>query len=329
MDFLYDDEQDALREATRGLVGKAYSDYENRRQAVRDDPGFDEKQWAKMAEMDLLGLPFSEDDGGVGAGPVEIGIVCQELGRVLAPEPYLASVVHAGGLVAAVGTVEQGADLLGRLSAGDILLAAADTSPGDRWTARADGVRASRDGDAWTLAGVADPVVGGESADHFVVTATLPGGAGTGVFTRALAALVGAGGEVIAVDRDAGALEAIRAWSARATNAPAVTVIHADIARDLSLPRLDGAVLANVLHFVLNATGVLSRVASALELGGRVVVIEYEGRRPSRWVPYPVSAARLEELAADAGLAPPRVVATRPSAYGGDLYVAVTSRMET
>ena len=34
MDFLYDDEQDALREAVKGLVGKAYGDYENRRQAV-------------------------------------------------------------------------------------------------------------------------------------------------------------------------------------------------------------------------------------------------------------------------------------------------------
>ena len=104
MDFLYDDEQDALREAARGLIGKAYGDYENRRQAVKEDPGYDEKQWARMAEMGLLGLPFSEEDGGVGAGPVEIGIVCQELGRVIAPEPYLTSVVLAGGLVSAVGT---------------------------------------------------------------------------------------------------------------------------------------------------------------------------------------------------------------------------------
>ena len=91
MDFTYDDEQDALRDAVRGLVGKAYSDYENRRQTVADDPGFDEKMWARMAEMGLLGLPFSEEDGGVGAGPVEISIVCQELGRVIAPEPYLAA----------------------------------------------------------------------------------------------------------------------------------------------------------------------------------------------------------------------------------------------
>src|SRR3954463_3114703 len=143
MDFLYDDEQDALREAVRGLVGKAYGDYENRRQSVKDDPGFDESLWARMADMGLLGLPFSEEVGGVGAGPVEIGIVCQELGRVIAPEPYLTSVVLAGGLVAAVGTADQKADLLGRLSAGEVVLAAADTSPGGRWASRADGVRAA------------------------------------------------------------------------------------------------------------------------------------------------------------------------------------------
>ena len=89
--------------------------------------------------------------------------------------------MHAGGLVAAVGTAEQKADLLGRLSAGEIVLAAADTSPGGRWASRADGVRASVSDGSWTLDGVADPVMGGASADHLVVTAALPDG-GTGVF---------------------------------------------------------------------------------------------------------------------------------------------------
>ena len=129
MDFRYDDEQDALREAVRGLVGKAYGDYENRRRVVTDNPGFDEKQWARMAEMGLLGLPFSEEDGGVGAGPVEVGVVCQELGRVIAPEPYLTSVVLAGGLVSAVGTAEQRQEILGALSAGELVLAFAHDEP--------------------------------------------------------------------------------------------------------------------------------------------------------------------------------------------------------
>ena len=101
MDFTYDDEQNALRDAVRGLLTKAYGDFEQRRQTTKADPGFSEKTWTQMAEMGLLGLPFSEDDGGVGAGPVEIAIVCQELGRVVAPEPYVTAVVLAGGLVQA------------------------------------------------------------------------------------------------------------------------------------------------------------------------------------------------------------------------------------
>jgi alkylation response protein AidB-like acyl-CoA dehydrogenase len=189
MDFLYDDEQDALREAVRGLVGKAYSDYENRRQATAskdegDDPGFDEKQWTKMAEMGLLGLPFSEEDGGVGAGPVEIGIVCQELGRVIAPEPYLASVVLAGGLVAACGTTEQRQELLGALSAGESVLAFAHDEPGRGWTPTAEKVTATPDGDSWTLSGVKEPVPHGARADVLIVSAALPEG-GTGLFVVA------------------------------------------------------------------------------------------------------------------------------------------------
>ena len=68
MDFTYDDEQNALRDAVRGLLTKAYGDFEQRRQTTKADPGFSEKTWTQMAEMGLLGLPFSEDDGGVGAG---------------------------------------------------------------------------------------------------------------------------------------------------------------------------------------------------------------------------------------------------------------------
>lgn len=67
MDFTYDEEQQALREAVRGLVGKAYDDFENRRQAVKADPGYSEKVWTQLAEMGVLGLPFEEQYGGMGA----------------------------------------------------------------------------------------------------------------------------------------------------------------------------------------------------------------------------------------------------------------------
>jgi alkylation response protein AidB-like acyl-CoA dehydrogenase len=186
VDFLYDDEQDALRDAVKGLVGKAYGDYENRRRTVApaedgSDPGFDEKLWVRMAEMGLLGLPFSEEDGGVGAGPVEIGIVCQELGRVIAPEPYLTSVVLAGGLVSACGTAEQRQELLGALSAGESVLAFAHNEPGRGWTPAAEKVTASQESGTWTLTGVKEPVPHGARADVLVVSARLADG-GTGLF---------------------------------------------------------------------------------------------------------------------------------------------------
>jgi alkylation response protein AidB-like acyl-CoA dehydrogenase len=181
MDFTYDEEQQALREAVRGLVGRAYSDFENRRRTVADDPGFSEKVWSQLAEMGVLGLPFEEQYGGMGAGAIEVGIVAQELGRVLAPEPFLTSVVLAGGLVAAAGSEEQKAELLGGLSAGETVLAFAHAEPGSRWAPTASGVRAEQAGDSWTLSGVKEPVVQGARADVLVVSAVLPDG-GTGLF---------------------------------------------------------------------------------------------------------------------------------------------------
>src|SRR3954462_15827235 len=164
MDFTYDDEQQALREAVRGLLATTYADHESRRRTVADDPGFDRALWGRLAEMGVLGLPFSEEDGGVGAGPVEIGIVCQELGRVIAPEPYLTSVVLAGGLVSACGTTEQRQELLGALSGGESVLAFAHDESGRGWSPSAEKVTASRDGDSWTLTGVKEPVPHGARA---------------------------------------------------------------------------------------------------------------------------------------------------------------------
>ena len=184
MDFTYDSEQKALREAVRGLVGKAYADFEKRRQTVAEDPGFDEKLWQRLAEMGVLGLPFSEEDGGVGAGPVELGIVAQELGRVLAPEPFLTTVVLAGGLVAAAGSAEQRSSLLGALAAGESVLAFAHAEPGSRWQDTASSVTATSSGDAWTLSGVKEPVPHGARADVLVVSALLESGE-TGLFVVA------------------------------------------------------------------------------------------------------------------------------------------------
>jgi alkylation response protein AidB-like acyl-CoA dehydrogenase len=178
VDFNYDSEQNDLREAVRGLLARAYSDSEQRRGVVSTDPGFDEKTWSRLAEMGLLGLPFAEEDGGMGAGPVEVAIVAEEIGRVLAPEPFIETVVLAGGLVAAVGTAQQKGEILGGISEGTTIAVFAHAEPGTRWSPTARDVSATQTGDGWTVTGVKEPVPSGARADVLVVSAVVDGGTG-------------------------------------------------------------------------------------------------------------------------------------------------------
>ena len=175
MEFSYDDEQIGLREAVKGLLGRAYGDSEQRRRVVAADPGFDEKTWSRLAEMGLLGLPFAESDGGMGAGPVEVSIVAEEIGRVLAPEPFVEAVVLAGGLVSDLGTESQRAEVLGALAEGSLVPAFAHAEIGTRWEPSARAVTATSDNGSWTLSGVKEPVPNGARADVLVVSALVEG----------------------------------------------------------------------------------------------------------------------------------------------------------
>ena len=154
-------------------------------------------------------------------------------------------------------------------------------------------------------------------------------GAGDGTFTRALVELLGPEALIYAVDRDGDAIASLNDWAARA--APNVVPLLVDFTVSVERPArgaepLDGLLLANSLHYVPDAEGVLWRLAGMVRPGGRVVVIEYDRRAPTPWVPFPVSPARLAELAARAGLSEPVVTATRRSRYGGILYVATADR---
>ncbi|MEO6605962.1 MAG: acyl-CoA dehydrogenase family protein, partial [Aeromicrobium sp.] len=111
------------------------------------------------------------------AGPVEVSIVAEEIGRVIAPEPYVEAVVLAGGLVAAAGTDEQRSEILGALSEGTLIPAFAHNEPGQRYSEDAT-VAATKNGDEWTLTGVKEPVIGGARADLLIVSASIDGGTG-------------------------------------------------------------------------------------------------------------------------------------------------------
>ena len=160
-------------------------------------------------------------------------------------------------------------------------------------------------------------------------------GAGAGTFTEALAGLLGPGAQLYAVDRERRAIAALERLAASARSAATIIPRLGDFAeragwQGLDLPPLDGVLLANALHFVSAAdqATVLARLVARLTPGGRLVVVEYEGRKPSPWVPAPVSLARLRVLL-PAGVGALREVGRRSSAYGGMIYAAVAERGAT
>lgn len=159
MDFTYTTEQTALRDAVRALLTGNYGSIDGRRAATEYDPGFSEAVWLQLAEMGVLGLPFPEEDGGSGAGPIEVAIVAEEIGRVLAPEPFVEAVVLAGGLLAATGASTA------ELAAGEMIPSYAG----------GPGVTAVYDRGQWRLTGEKKPVLNGQRADLVVVTADIDG----------------------------------------------------------------------------------------------------------------------------------------------------------
>jgi SAM-dependent methyltransferase len=151
-------------------------------------------------------------------------------------------------------------------------------------------------------------------------------GSGGGAFTLALADLLGPGGTIYSIDRDAGALrEQNRALPRRFPGVRLHTVV-ADFTRPLEAtwPLLDGLVMANALHFVRDGQkdGVVQRLKSYLKAGGRWLLVEYNVDRGNPWVPHPLSYPTWEALASRCGFAHVRLLATRPSSFLREFYAA-------
>ena len=173
-------------------------------------------------------------------------------------------------------------------------------------------------------------------ADHvgLLRTAVEPGGtwadigAGSGAFTLALADLLGPGGRIVAVDRDAGALRQMEAAVARSFPGVRVEVLVADFRRPLALPALDGLVAANSLHFVARDrhVEVVRALAGYLRPGGRFVVVEYDADHGNPWVPHPFGYGAWVRLAEEAGLVGVERIGRVPSRFMGAIYSAAAQR---
>jgi SAM-dependent methyltransferase len=151
-------------------------------------------------------------------------------------------------------------------------------------------------------------------------------GSGAGAFTLALADILGSGGSIVSVDRDAHALAAQGRSLRESFPDVSVTPLVADFGRPLDLPPLDGIVMPNSLHFTREKVAVLRLVQGYLRPAGRLVLVEYDADRGNPWVPYPLSYRTWEALAAEVGFRETRRLASVPSRFLGSIYSALSLR---
>lgn len=174
MDFNFTDEQTMVRDSLNRLVRENY-DFDTRRAAIESDSGWRPEIWAQLAELGLLGMPFSEADGGFGGGAIDSLIVMEEFGKGLVVEPYIPTVVCAGGFFKHAGTDAQKAEHIGGIVDGSRIYAFAYAEPRGRYDLADLETTAKRDGDGYVLNGHKAVVIGAPWASHLVVTARTSG----------------------------------------------------------------------------------------------------------------------------------------------------------
>ncbi len=185
MDFDLSEEQRLLKDSVDGLLADSY-DFDQRKKYAKENGGWSKTVWNKLAEQGLLGLPFSEEDGGFGAGAVETALVMESLGKALVVEPYLATVVLGGGFLRHGASAEQKAAHIPSIIDGSKTLAFAQLEKNSRYDLADVTTTAKKKGAGWVIDGEKFVVLHGETADTLIVSARTKGSqrdrSGIGVF---------------------------------------------------------------------------------------------------------------------------------------------------
>jgi acyl-CoA dehydrogenase len=142
---------------------------------ANDPAGVSRPLWKQMAELGWVGIPFAEEHGGAGMGFADLAVVLEALGRTLAPEPFLSTVLLAGQAIAMGGSEAQQRAWLPKLCAGDAILAFAQQEAKSRFDLCRVATTATADGDGFRLDGEKIAVLDAANADALVVTARTSG----------------------------------------------------------------------------------------------------------------------------------------------------------
>jgi alkylation response protein AidB-like acyl-CoA dehydrogenase len=142
---------------------------------IASDAGWRPAIWSQLAELGILGMPFSEEDGGFGGGAVDAMVVMEEFGKGLVVEPFVPTIVCAGGVLKQAGTAAQKEEHIGGIVDGSRIFAFAYAEPRGRYDLADLETTAKKQGDAYVLNGHKSVVIGAPWASHLIVTARTGG----------------------------------------------------------------------------------------------------------------------------------------------------------
>ncbi|MEU6228830.1 acyl-CoA dehydrogenase family protein [Streptomyces sp. NPDC047042] len=220
-----------LRASVREFM-EAKSSEDAVRKLMESEPRFDPAVWAQAADqLRLPGLAIPEEYGGDGFGPVELGVVLEEMGRALLCSPFFATVVLAAQALLASGDSEACARHLPGIAEGRITATLAVAEDSGSWDPALVSTRALPDGDGgWRLRGRKSFVIDGTTADLILVVARTV-----------------AGPTLFAVDREAAGLTAEPLETLDATRAMARLTFDAVPATPVGADGAGGRIMAKVL----------------------------------------------------------------------------------
>ena len=174
MDFTFNEEQSLIQDQVDQFVQKEY-DWETRQSLSNSELGFGEDNWKKFAELGWLGISVSEDSGGFGGSAIESMLIMEAFGKGLVVEPFLETVIMAGGLIDDYGSNQQKSSFLEPAIAGEMHLALAYAEPQSRFNLSDVVTEAKADGDNFIINGYKSVVMNGPSADQIIVSARTSG----------------------------------------------------------------------------------------------------------------------------------------------------------
>jgi alkylation response protein AidB-like acyl-CoA dehydrogenase len=174
MNFNLSEEQTLIRDSIERFVADNYG-FDQRNATVAQEHGFSKEHWQTMAELGWLSIPFAEEFGGFGGGPVDTMVIMQEFGKGLVAEPYLPTVLLFGGLLQAGAPAAVQNELIPQIISGELQGAFAYLERQSRYVLSDIATRATSEGSEWVLNGEKTVVLNGGAAQKIVVAARASG----------------------------------------------------------------------------------------------------------------------------------------------------------